>query len=71
MTREEYLDWAKNRAIEYINQGEPHKGFISMLTDLNNHEKLKNHGGFKTVFYKKPGWTKNELEVRNWVMSFN
>lgn len=37
MTREEHLKWCKDRALEYINQGDVANAIASMSSDLNKH----------------------------------
>lgn len=38
MTRAEHLQWAKNRAMEYVNAGDYTSAVASMLSDLGMHE---------------------------------
>lgn len=41
MTREEHLDWCKQRAHEYLKQGDVSNAVASMMSDLNKHDELK------------------------------
>jgi len=45
VTREEHLDWAKKRALEYVDRGDLIQAFTSMGSDLTKHAELKNHPG--------------------------
>jgi hypothetical protein len=45
MTRQEHLDWAKKRALAYVDQGDLLNAFASMGSDLSKHPELKNHPG--------------------------
>ena len=36
-TRQEHLDWCKQRAREYLNRGDIRNGVTSMLSDLSKH----------------------------------
>jgi len=45
MTREEHLDWAKRRALEYVERDEYGEAFTSMVSDLNKHDELRGHPG--------------------------
>lgn len=38
MTREEHLEWCKQRAREYLDQGDVHNAITSMMSDLTKHE---------------------------------
>ena len=40
-TREEHLQWCKNRALEYVNAGDLNGAVASMLSDLSKHEGTK------------------------------
>jgi hypothetical protein len=37
MTRQEHLQWCKNRALEYLNAGDNNQALASMLSDLGKH----------------------------------
>jgi len=41
MTRNEYLEWAKKRALEYLDAGDLQNAVASMGSDLNQHEDFK------------------------------
>jgi hypothetical protein len=41
MTRDEYLEWAKKRALEYLDRGDIQNAIASMGSDLNKHEDFK------------------------------
>jgi hypothetical protein len=44
MTREEHLQWCKNRAREYLARGDVINAVTSMLSDLSKHEETKGVG---------------------------
>lgn len=44
MTREEHLEWSKQRALEYL-PSSPAKAMASILSDLNKHPDLASHPG--------------------------
>lgn len=73
MTREEHLEWAKKRALEYLDHGDPAQGFTSMLSDMRKHPELENHPG-NTIgagFMCLPGWITNTAEVRRWIVGYH
>jgi len=47
MTRAEHLQWCKDRAMEYINNGDIQQGVTSMLSDLTKHQETKKHAGIE------------------------
>jgi hypothetical protein len=73
MARDEHLEWAKRRALEYVEAGEPSQGFTSMLSDLRKHPELEDHPGndIGVGFMCIPGWIQNREEVRRWIVGFN
>lgn len=44
MTRQEHLDWCKQRALAYL-PDDPNQAFMSMASDLEKHEETANHIG--------------------------
>lgn len=44
-TRQEHLDWCKQRALEYCNEGDLTNALASMASDLNKHPDTQNHIG--------------------------
>jgi len=69
--RDEYLEWCKTRALEYLPH-DPAQAFTSMLSDLRKHPETQNHiGGMIGVnFMLLPGWISNPVEVRRWIEGF-
>ncbi len=47
MTRNEHLQWCKNRALEYVDAGDLQQAFASMGSDLNKHPETAGHSGIK------------------------
>jgi len=43
MTREEHLQWCKDRAIEYADKGDTVGAFTSFQSDMSKHEETKKH----------------------------
>lgn len=72
ISREEHLAWAKRRALEYVDMGDPTQGFTSMLSDMGKHPELENHPGnaIGVGFMLLPGWIDNRAEVRRWIEGF-
>jgi hypothetical protein len=72
MTRDEYLEWAKKRALEYLDAGDMAQAFTSMMSDLRKHPELENHAGgtIGVGFMMLPGWISNREEIRRWIVGF-
>ena len=43
-TREEHLQWCKDRALEYLNRGDIKNAVTSMMSDLNKHPETETSG---------------------------
>lgn len=43
ISREEHVQWCKDRAMEYIKKGDINQGLTSMFSDLKKHEKTREH----------------------------
>jgi len=43
MTRQEHLDWARKRALEYCDRGELQHALDSLMSDLINHEETRDY----------------------------
>lgn len=48
--REEHLEWAKQRALAYIEIGDLTTAFTSLASDLGNHSQTANHLGVQLGF---------------------
>ncbi len=70
MTREEHLDWCKQRALEYLDRGELANAVASMGSDLNKHVETKTAHqqliGLGILYVMN-----NDVEgVRRWITGF-
>ena len=45
MTRQEHLQWCKDRAMEYVNKGDLLNGATSMMSDLEKHDETRQKPG--------------------------
>ena len=41
MTRDEHLAWVRERALEYLEAGDPHSAIASVISDLGKHEETR------------------------------
>lgn len=44
-TRDEHVEWCKQRAVEYLEQGDVMQALTSMGSDLDKHPDTKDHPG--------------------------
>lgn len=42
-TRQEHLQWCKDRALEYVDSGDVKNAWASMESDLSKHEETEGH----------------------------
>ena len=68
MSRQEYLDWAKQRALKYLPDN-PLEALTSMGSDLHKHPELREHAGLmiNPMFY---GAHNDVQAVRRWIEGF-
>jgi hypothetical protein len=72
MTRKEHLDWAKQRALEYVEGGDPNEAFASMTSDLHKHPELQDHAGIELgTMLLMTGHLGSTTEMRTWIEGFN
>ena len=48
-TRAEHLQWCKDRALAYADQGDVNNALASMASDLRKHPETKGHGGVELM----------------------
>lgn len=71
MTRAEHLEWAKERARQYLDAGDPANAVTSLLSDLTKHEELCGHPGIELgVLELFGGRLKTPDQIRRWVEGF-
>ncbi len=72
MNRADHLAWAKTRAFEHIDLGNPINALDSFTSDLSKHDYLKTHSGIELTFMLQVNGHLTDLnEVRRHIESFN
>lgn len=75
MNRKEYLQWAKARALSYVDKGELGEAMTSMLSDMNEREdtKFKSTKTLGLLMHLGIMHVQNHdvREMRRWVEGFN
>lgn len=71
-TRKEHLDWAKQRAIDYVDQGDFKGALASMMSDLGKHVETRDHMGIQLgMFLRLSGSLGTAQEMRDFIEGFN
>lgn len=72
MNREEHLQWAKNRALEYVKAGDLNNAWASMASDLGKHPELENHAGINLgMMMFMSGHLNTSQEMEKFINGFN
>lgn len=72
MTREEHLQWCKNRALEYVEQGNLENAFMSMASDLQKHDGTRGHVGIQLGMAEMMmGLLSTSEEMKEFINGFN
>jgi hypothetical protein len=71
MTRDEHLEWAKSRALEYLDRGDVQNAVTSMLSDMRKHPETHDHPGLelgaRMLF---AGLLSRDDQARDWINGF-
>jgi hypothetical protein len=72
VTRDEHLAWAKERALEYADQGDTGQAIASLISDLGKHPDTAGHSGIGLMaMLKMTGHLSTPREVREFIEGFN
>lgn len=72
MTREEHLEWAKDRAIAYIDRGDLIGAVASLSSDLNKHQGTAgSHPPFLFIIGMGHARDGNAYALKHWIEGFN
>ena len=72
MTRAEHLQWAKDRALKYVDAGDTANAFASIASDLNGHPETAGHAGIQLGMLQLMGGFLNTPEaMRRFIEGFN
>lgn len=70
-TREQHLEWAKKRALEYVEAGELNGAVASMNSDLAKHPDLISHTAIGLgLMLQMNGHLDTRAKVREWIEGF-
>jgi len=72
MTRAEHLQWCKDRAMEYVANGDIAQAIASMSSDLGKHPETRNHLGIQLgVMMLCSGALRTQQQAREFIEGFN
>lgn len=70
MTREQHLQWCKDRANEYLAEGDLANAVTSMLSDLDKHEETRGAGESMAMLGMLYITQHDREGVKRWVEGF-
>jgi len=71
MTRNEHLEWCKQRAIEYVETGDTQNAFVSFQSDMRKHNETENHTALELMtqmFFA--GHLTTSIQMRKFIEGF-
>ena len=72
MTRQEHLDWCKQRANEYLDAGDVQNAYGSMASDLGKHPETQGHAAIQLgMMMMISGHLSSVPEMRKFIDGFN
>lgn len=72
MTREEHVEWAKQRALQYVDSGDLSNAYASMASDLNKHPETEGHSGINLgMMLMMSGHLGTAQEMKKFIEGFN
>ena len=71
-TRSEHLDWCKQRANNYVEQGDMQGAFASFQSDMGKHEETANHLALEMgTMLLLSGNLSSAHQMSQWIDGFN
>ena len=71
MTRQEHLDWCKQRALEILDTGDISQAYASMVSDLGKHPETEGHPAIQLGMMLMLGGNITEKQIREFIDGFN
>lgn len=71
MTREEHLQWCKQRALEYLDQGDVTNAIASMTSDLSKHDETKSSNTTLMMLGMNYAINNDVQGARRWIEGWN
>lgn len=72
MTRQEHLEWCKQRALEYVDKGDNKNAFASFQSDMGKHPDTANNSALKLgMMLLIGGHLSSQSQMKQWIIGFN
>ena len=72
MNRSEHLQWCKDRAMEYLGNGDPKQAIVSFMSDMSKHPETENHKALEMMTMMMIGGLLDGTpEVEKCILGFN
>jgi hypothetical protein len=72
MTRNEHLEWCKQRALKYVDMDDTSQAWSSMLSDMRTHPETANHSALKSgMMLLMAGQLSSPSKMREFIVGFN
>jgi hypothetical protein len=72
VTRAEHLAWCKQRALEYVDAGDPTQALASLTSDLRKHKETKGHSAIELgMMLAMSGHLDTQAKMREWIEGVN
>jgi len=72
MNRQEHLQWCKDRAIEYVMNGDNPQAFASFQGDMSKHPETSNHLALEMgTMLLLSGHLSSPDQMKSWINGFN
>lgn len=73
MTRQEHLNWCKQRALEYVTAGDNSQAFASMCSDVMQHPETEMHQSTNRLGMSlmMAGHLESPQQMRDWINGYN
>ena len=72
MSREEHMQWSKQRALEYVEQGDIQGAYASIASDLQKHPDTQGHIGIEMgMLQLMGGILRTPEQMRHFIEGFN
>lgn len=73
MTRAEHLQWCKQRALEYVAEGDLNQAFASMCSDVSKHPETEHHLSTNQLGMSMlmAGHLSTAVKMMDWINGYN
>lgn len=72
ISRAEHLKWCKDRALEYVEQGDLGQAFASFQSDMRKHKETRDHIALNLgTMLLMSNNLETEKQMKEWIIGFN